>query len=133
MLRLADEHSLESREDGARLFGRHGLQDFTRAIMHHQSVTSTPPQAAQAVPEGCTPADARTLRSANHALAQESHELQDALADLYGQVKRFCEADREADFETGRALWLLSLLRPLEFVWPFVDPPLAASQQVDQP
>lgn len=71
--------------------------------------------------EGCTPADAKMLRTANLALATESHELQEALVDIYQQVQRFCETNGEADFETGRALRLLSRLRPLEFSWPFAE------------
>lgn len=63
-------------------------------------------------PEGCTPADARMLRAANHGLADESHELQETLADLLGQVNSFCERHGEADFETGRATALIERLRP---------------------
>lgn len=37
-------------------------------------------QPAAEAEEGCTPADARKLREANHALAQENHELRERLA-----------------------------------------------------
>ena len=94
---------------------------------------STEPREGEAVPEGCTPADARMLRTANHALAMESHELQEVLADLYQQVKLFCETEGEADFETGRALYLLSRLRPLEFNWPFTTPPSDVAHFEAQP
>jgi hypothetical protein len=83
--------------------------------------------------EGCTPADVRVLRAANLDLAAESHKLQEALADLYQQIKRFCEAEGEADFETGRALHLLSRLRPLEFAWPFAAPPVDKQGAPAQP
>jgi hypothetical protein len=59
------------------------------------------------VPEGCTPADARLLRAANHAFAQDVWETQTILRDLYSQVKKFCEEQGEADFETGPATALL--------------------------
>jgi hypothetical protein len=38
--------------------------------------------AADPTPEGCTPADARKLREANHALAVEVHQLREALGTL---------------------------------------------------
>lgn len=79
--------------------------------------------AQRIIHEGCTPTDARVLREANHALAQESFDLQEALADIYSQVAAFCEKHGEADFYTGRVLYLLAKVRPLEFVWPFTEPP----------
>jgi hypothetical protein len=74
------------------------------------------------VPEGCTPADAAMLRRANHALADETHMLQEALAYLYGQLKLFVETNGDADFYTGRALAVLTKTRPLEYHWPFHSP-----------
>lgn len=86
-----------------------------QAILHHIAA------------EGETPADIRVLREANLALASESHELQQVLANLYDQVHEFCVKEGEADFYTGPALHLLSRLRPLEYSWPFTTPPHAAS------
>lgn len=107
-----------------------GAADEIVALMR---ALATPPERAetpQTSPapsdEGCTPADVRILRAANGALAQESHEVQDALADLYEQVSKFCAEQGEADFETGRALYLLSKLRPEEYHWPFTEPPAQA-------
>jgi hypothetical protein len=39
-------------------------------------------------PEGCTPADARKLREANHALATQNHDLLKALVDLEAMAER---------------------------------------------
>jgi hypothetical protein len=39
-----------------------------------------------AVPEGCTPTDAAVLRAANHALAQENHELKARLRAIRAAV-----------------------------------------------
>jgi hypothetical protein len=64
------------------------------------------------VPEGCTPADAQVLRTANHSLAAESHALQSVLADLLLQVNRFVQREGEADFETGPATAVLRRLQP---------------------
>jgi hypothetical protein len=82
--------------------------------------------AEAAQQEGATDTDIRVLRDANLALAMESHELQEALANLYAQVKKFCEEQGEADFETHEALALLHRLRPLEYARPFQS---AAQQQ----
>jgi len=40
----------------------------------------------RAVPEGCTPTDADVLRAANHALAQENHELKTLLRKIRAAV-----------------------------------------------
>jgi hypothetical protein len=40
------------------------------------------PEFADCLPEGCTPADARVLREANHALAVEVQQLREALGTL---------------------------------------------------
>lgn len=42
-----------------------------------------------AIPEGCTPADARVLREANHALAAENDELRARVAALNSVCGRF--------------------------------------------
>lgn len=39
-----------------------------------------------AMPEGCTPTDAAVLRAANHALAQENHELKARLRAIRAAV-----------------------------------------------
>ena len=74
------------------------------------------------VPEGCTPADAAMLRRANHALADDVHLLQTALADLYAQVHEFAATYGEADFYTGAALAVLAKTAPLDYHWPFHSP-----------
>lgn len=89
----------------------HSLQTFAEAYAR----LATP----QPSPTGSTEADIRVLRQANTDFAMESHELQDALAELYRQIKAFAEEQGEADFETGDALRLLCRLRPLEYNWPF--------------
>lgn len=43
----------------------------------------------EAIPEGCTPADARVLREANHALAAENDELRARVAVLNSICCRF--------------------------------------------
>jgi hypothetical protein len=40
---------------------------------------SSAPSAIEAIPEGCTPADAMVLREANHQLAEENHQLRRTL------------------------------------------------------
>lgn len=40
------------------------------------------------VPEGCTPADARMLRKANHELAIENHKLREALKEAQAATQR---------------------------------------------
>lgn len=52
-------------------------------------------QAQEQVPEGCTPADARVLREANHALAAENHALRDAL-QFYSDKRHFGISDESA-------------------------------------
>lgn len=74
------------------------------------------------VPEGCTPADAAMLRQANHALADDVHLLQTALADLYAQIHEFAATYGEADFYTGAALAALAKTAPLDYHWPFHSP-----------
>jgi hypothetical protein len=74
------------------------------------------------VPEGCTPADAAMLRRANHALADDVHLLQTALADLYAQIHEFAATHGEADFYTGAALAVLAKTAPLDYQWPFHSP-----------
>lgn len=74
------------------------------------------------VPEGCTPADAAILRRANHALADDVHLLQTALADLYAQVREFAATYGEADFYTGAALAVLAKTAPIDYRWPFYSP-----------
>lgn len=50
---------------------------------------------ASAVPEGCTPADARMLRSANHGLAAENDRLREAL-QFYADGNHFTMHDANA-------------------------------------
>ncbi len=47
-----------------------------------------------AVPEGCTPTDAAVLRAANHALAQENHELKARLRAIRTAVDGLPPNDR---------------------------------------
>ena len=79
-------------------------------------------QPAEPLPEGCTPADAAVLRRANHALAQDLHITQEALADLHRQVSEFTASYGEADFYTGAALAVLSKGRPDKYCWPYSSP-----------
>lgn len=46
---------------------------------------------APEVPEGCTPADAKMLRAANHAFAQEKHELIDLLREFAPEGEITCD------------------------------------------
>ena len=116
-------------------FGRIREDRMRAAIQASRAAKTTLASAAQpaavqeGIPEGCTPADARVLREANHALAAESYELQEVLIDLHGQVMRFCEARGEADFETGRASALLHRLRPAEFQRPPQAPSKPAAKE----
>lgn len=55
-------------------------------------------QAASAVPEGCTPADAMVLRKANHALAEDNERLRIALR-FYANGEHFNTDDKE-EFDT---------------------------------
>lgn len=68
-------------------------------------------------------AAAAPLRRAIHALAAESHALQEVVAELYGQIKKFAAEQGEADFYTGRALAILCKTRPMEYAWPFTNKP----------
>ena len=43
-------------------------------------------QLLAAIPEGCTPTDADVLRSANHQLAQENHELKQRLQAIKAAI-----------------------------------------------
>ncbi len=66
------------------------------------------------VEEGCTPADAKMLRKANHGLAEENDKLRAALAELVRQIHAFTEQHGEAEFYTGDAVKLLSEDSPAE-------------------
>lgn len=48
-------------------------------------------------PEGCTSADARHLREANHDLAVERHELSDLLYECYKRFKQYDMDNAEPD------------------------------------
>jgi hypothetical protein len=52
-------------------------------------------QEGDEVPEGCTPADARMLRVANHGLAAENDKLREALA-FYAEGNHFIQHDPDA-------------------------------------
>lgn len=59
---------------------------------------STEQRMSDAAPEGCTPADARKLREANHRLADENHRQARTIAFLRDQNRRIIEAaDRIRD------------------------------------
>ena len=61
--------------------GIHGLNDtYARQVILAAEVR----RLQGTIPEGCTPADARVLREANHALAMEVHQLGQALDLLSG-------------------------------------------------
>jgi hypothetical protein len=58
-------------------------------VGEHSSANNPWREALNAdVPEGCTPADARVLREANHALAIEVHELREALSTPLAAVAK---------------------------------------------
>ncbi len=55
---------------------------------------AAPAPVAQPIPEGCTPADARVLREANHALAIENHKLRRD-ADRYRTLRAMHWSDKK--------------------------------------
>jgi Lar family restriction alleviation protein len=64
------------------------------------------PMTAGEVPEGCTPTDAQILRTANHALAAEVHQLKDERMKLLGATHELLKQIDMGDFvdSIGHAL-----------------------------
>ncbi len=60
-----------------------------------RAAITTQPAPAEPVEEGCTPADARMLREANHGLAAENDKLRAALR-YYADKRHFLIADEDA-------------------------------------
>jgi hypothetical protein len=65
---------------------------FTCAAAPQAGALTDEHRLSDAVPEGCTPADARKLREANHRLADENHQQARTIAFLRDQNRRIIEA-----------------------------------------
>ena len=53
-----------------------------RKALRRNGLPTNSRELLAAIPEGCTPTDAAVLRAANHALAQENHDLRSRLAQI---------------------------------------------------